>query len=277
MAWLVDLGKNGLSRSGENFNWYLLAGAILVFGLWEAFLPRRIIQSPLPLRLGSHLTLFLLAFGLSLIVLPSPIFAFALAMEKTRWGLWVATRIPWYVRFFASLLILDFVYYAVHIAFHSFGPLWRVHSIHHSDVDFDLTTGFRAHPLEPLMRTAAQFAVVAVVAAPAPAILVYSWVSVAHSLFAHLNVTLPRRLDRVLHFAIVTPQFHEVHHSIDLAEQKSNYGEIFPWWDRLFGTANEPPRDGASLRFGLDKWQSKPRLNPVRILVSPFVPASRAE
>jgi sterol desaturase/sphingolipid hydroxylase (fatty acid hydroxylase superfamily) len=271
MAWLISLGQNG------NFDWYLLAGAILVLGLWEAFLPRRIIQSPLPVRLGSHLTLFLLAFGLSLIVLPLPIFAFAMAMEKTEWGLWVAAHIPWYIRFFASLLILDFVYYAVHIAFHSFGPLWRVHSIHHSDVDFDLTTGLRSHPLEPLLRCAAQFAVIAVVAAPAAVVLFYSWLSVAHSLFAHLNVTLPRKLDQILRFAIITPQFHELHHSIRLAEQKSNYGEIFPWWDRLFGTANEWPTQGTSLRFGLDESQSKPTLNPMRILVNPFVPESRAE
>ena len=145
------------------------------------------------------------------------------------------SRPSWAIRFFGGILILDLVRYAAHFAFHAIAPLWRVHAIHHSDVDFDITTGLRHHPLEVLLMAGAEFAAIALFAIPASAVFVLSCIVIAHALFSHANASLPPAVERILRLVIVTPQFHEVHHSIDLSEQKANLGNVFPWWDRLFG------------------------------------------
>jgi sterol desaturase/sphingolipid hydroxylase (fatty acid hydroxylase superfamily) len=269
MAWL-----RGLAEGHHLSEWYLLAGALLWFGLWEIFVPNRPAGSALSSRIGSHLTLFLLAAGLSFLIIPLPGVAFALAIQKSRWGIAIANVLPWPLRFFAGILMLDFVRYVAHFAFHTIGPLWRVHAIHHSDVDFDITTGLRHHPLEVVIMAGAEFAAIALFVIPASSVFVLSCVVIAHALFSHANVSLPPALERILRRVIVTPQFHEVHHSIDLSEQKANLGNVFPWWDRLFGTAIEESRLGSSLRFGLDESQRSPHLNVLRILVDPFVASS---
>ncbi|MFZ1007581.1 MAG: sterol desaturase family protein [Candidatus Sulfotelmatobacter sp.] len=266
MVWL-----RGLAEGHHPWEWYLLAGALLLFGFWEIFVPKRSVRSSLSSRMGSHVTLFFLAVGLSFIVLPLPGVAFALAMQKSPWGMGIAAVLPWPIRFFGGILILDLVRYAAHFAFHAIAPLWRVHAIHHSDVDFDMTTGLRHHPLEVLLMAGAEFAAIALFAIPASAVFVLSCIVIAHALFSHANASLPPAVERILRLVIVTPQFHEVHHSIDLREQKANLGNVFPWWDRLFGTAIEESRLGSSLRFGLDESQRSPHLNVVRILVDPFL------
>jgi sterol desaturase/sphingolipid hydroxylase (fatty acid hydroxylase superfamily) len=265
MVWL-----QGLAEGHHLSEWYMLAGALFLLGLWEILRPKRPVVSPLSSRLGSHLALFFLAVGLSFVLIPLPGAAFALAMEKSRWGLAVAAILPWPVRFFAGILALDLVRYAAHFAFHAVGPLWRIHSIHHSDVDFDITTGLRHHPLEVILMAAAEFAAIALFAIPPSAVFVLSCVVIAHALFSHANISLPPALDRVLRMVIITPQFHEVHHSIDFNEQTANLGNVSPWWDRLFGTAIEESRFGSSLRFGLDESQRSPHLNVLRLLADPF-------
>jgi sterol desaturase/sphingolipid hydroxylase (fatty acid hydroxylase superfamily) len=260
----------GLSEGHHLSEWYLLAGALLLFGLWEIFLPKRSIGSPMSFRIGSHIALFLLSVALSFIILPLPGVAFSLAIQKSRWGIEVSAAVPWTLRFFAGILILDLVRYVAHFAFHAIGPLWRVHAIHHSDVDFDITTGLRHHPLEVLLMAGAEFMAIALFAIPPSAVFVLSCIVVAHSLFSHANASVPPGVERILRLAIITPQFHEVHHSIDCSEQKANLGNIFPWWDRLFGTAIEESRLGSSLRFGLDESQRSPHLNLLRLLVDPF-------
>lgn len=121
----------------------------------------------------------------------------------------------------------------------------------------------------------AEFAAIALFAIPASAVFVLSCMVIVHALFSHANASLAPAVERILRLVIVTPQFHEVHHSIDLREQKANLGNVFPWWDRLFGTAVEESRLGSSLRFGLDKSQRSPHLNLIRLLVDPFL-ASRS-
>lgn len=266
MLWL-----RGLAEGRHLSEWYLLAAALLLFGLLEIFLPKRPIAGALSSRIGSHFSLFLFAAGLSFIVLPLPGVAFALAMQKSSWGMRVAAVLPWPLRFVAGILILDLVRYVAHFAFHAIGPLWRIHAIHHSDVDFDITTGLRHHPLEVLLMAGAEFAAIALLAIPPSSVFVLSCIVIAHSLFLHANLSLPPALERILRVVIVTPQFHEVHHSIELNEQKSNLGNVFPWWDRLFGTAVEESKLGSELRFGLNESQRSPHLNLLHLLIDPFV------
>jgi sterol desaturase/sphingolipid hydroxylase (fatty acid hydroxylase superfamily) len=140
--------------------------------------------------------------------------------------------------FFGGILILDLVRYAGHFAFHAITPLWRVHAIHHSDVDFDITTGLRHHPLEVLPMAGAEFAAITLFGIPASAVFVLACIVIAHALFSHANASLPPAVERILRLVIVAPQFHEVHHAIDLREQKANRGNVFPWWDRFVWNSN---------------------------------------
>ncbi len=117
----------------------------------------------------------------------------------------------------------------------------------------------------------AEFAAIALLAIPPSSVFVLSCIVIAHSLFLHANLSLPPALERILRVVIVTPQFHEVHHSIELNEQKSNLGNVFPWWDRLFGTAVEESKLGSELRFGLNVSQRSPHLNLLHLLIDPFV------
>jgi sterol desaturase/sphingolipid hydroxylase (fatty acid hydroxylase superfamily) len=265
MEWLKAL-ENGRQAS----EWYLFAGALLVLGLWEVLLPKRLMRSQQPVRMGTHGVLFALTLLTSSLV-PLSGMALALGMEKSSWGTGISAFAPWGLRFVVGVLAIDLARYAAHYLFHSIGLLWRIHSVHHSDVDFDLTTGLRHHPIEVLLIAAAELGTIAFLAVPASAVFALGCVSVVHSLFSHANVVLPRRLDAVLRLAIITPEFHEIHHSIQEREQRSNLGNVFPWWDRLFGTAVEYSQLGPDLRFGLDERQTEPALNVPRLLVEPFV------
>ncbi len=265
MQWLKAL-ENGQQASA----WYLFAGALLVLGLWEVLLPKRLTRSERPVRMGTHGLLFALTLLTSSLVPLSGV-ALAIGVEKSPWGTAISAFAPWGLRFVVGILAIDLARYAGHYLFHSVGWLWRIHSVHHSDVDFDLTTGVRHHPIEVLLIAAVELATIALFAVPASAVFALGCVAVVHSLFSHANVVLPRRLDAVLRLAIITPEFHEIHHSIHEREQRSNLGNVFPWWDRLFGTAVEHSQLGPALRFGLDERQTEPALNVPRLLVDPFV------
>jgi sterol desaturase/sphingolipid hydroxylase (fatty acid hydroxylase superfamily) len=265
MEWLKAL-ENGQQAS----EWYLFAGALLVLGLWEVLLPKRLTRSERPVRMGTHGVLFALTLVTSSLV-PLSGMALAVGVEKSSWGSGIAAFAPWGLRFVVGILAIDLARYAAHYAFHSVSLLWRIHSVHHSDVDFDLTTGVRHHPIEVLLIAAVELGTIALFAVPAAAVFALGCVAIVHSLFSHANVVLPRRLEAVLRLAIITPEFHEIHHSIQEREQRSNLGNVFPWWDRLFGTAVECSQLGTGLRFGLDEGQTEPELNVPRLLVEPFV------
>ncbi len=262
--WLKSLGN--ANRPTE---WYLLAAALLLVGIWEVFLPKRALRGALAARLGSHATLHLLGGLLTYLLIPVSGLAFALACERTTWGLAIAQLLPWWLRFAAGILVLDLGRYWSHYAFHAIRPLWRIHAIHHSDIEFDMTTGIRHHPLELPLTSLADFAVIALCAVPPTAVFLLSCAGVMHAFFSHANAALPKRFERCLRLFLITPEFHEIHHSIGFAEQNANLGNILPWWDHLFGTAIEPAPE-RSLRFGLDEAQTQQRLNVGRLLTHPF-------
>src|SRR5690606_33748569 len=137
----------------------------------------------------------------------------------------------------------DLVIYLQHVMFHAVPVLWRIHRMHHADLEFDVTTGLRFHPLEILLSMGLKLAAVAALGPPAVAVLIFEVLLNATSMFNHGNVKLPRWLDRQLRWLVVTPDMHRVHHSIHPAETNSNFGFNLPWWDRLLGTYRDQPRD----------------------------------
>ena len=177
-----------------------------------------------------------------------------------------------------AVVLLDFAIYLQHRLFHAVPVLWRLHRMHHADIDVDVTNGLRFHPIEILLSLLLKFAVIAVLGAPAAAVVVFEVLLNASSIFNHGNVALPARLDAWLRWLVVTPDMHRIHHSWYMEECNSNYGFNLSWWDRLFGTYRAQPRDGQlTMTLGLPTLREPAWRRLDRMLVQPFVDDGAAQ
>ena len=179
--------------------------------------------------------------------------------------------IPVWAAALVSMLLLDLAIYLQHVMFHAVPALWRLHRMHHADLDFDATTGLRFHPVEILISMAIKLAVVAALGPPAFAVLLFEVILNATALFNHANINLPVSIDRWLRWAVVTPDMHRVHHSVDPRETNSNYGFNLPWWDRLLGTyVAQPAKGHTEMQIGIEQFRTKRDLWIDRMLVQPI-------
>jgi sterol desaturase/sphingolipid hydroxylase (fatty acid hydroxylase superfamily) len=176
------------------------------------------------------------------------------------------------VAFAASLLALDLLIYGQHVAFHRLRPLWRIHRMHHADLDIDASTGVRFHPVEIFMSALLKLAAVAALGPPAVAVLAFEIVLNGLALFNHANVRIPLQLDRALRLVIVTPDMHRVHHSTDMREANTNYGFNLAVWDRLFRTYKAQPDLGhTGMHIGLNIFRGAEFARLGRMLTIPFL------
>ncbi len=252
------------------FFWRIIAAGFLAIGLWEILAPSRSLSRPLLMRWGSHSALVAIATALTSLILPISLVAAAIAIEKTEYGRFIGSHVPYAVRFVLAVLLLDLCRYLGHYACHVISPLWRVHSIHHSDTDFDLSTGFRHHPLEALFFQVVELALILATASPPAAILIGEMASGLQSILMHANAVCPPALDRFLRHFFITPSFHRVHHSSEMKEQNANFGILFPWWDRVFNTCIEHPGLGDAMQIGLQGVPERRALNVWYLLAMPF-------
>jgi sterol desaturase/sphingolipid hydroxylase (fatty acid hydroxylase superfamily) len=166
---------------------------------------------------------------------------------------------------------LDLGRYFTHLALHRVPPLWRLHRVHHSDVDYDCTTSLRFHPLESIVTIAVQLALVAALGAPPIAVLVYEIATVSFSLFSHGNLRIPARVERWLRWVVVTPDLHRVHHSAAVDESNANFASVLPWWDRLFRTYRAQPALGHdAMTIGLEDVRDARTRSFGWVLMAPF-------
>jgi sterol desaturase/sphingolipid hydroxylase (fatty acid hydroxylase superfamily) len=207
----------------------------------------------------------------------SPVIA-AVAFAGSKYGLLNKPWIPFAMRFILAVLLLDFVKYAVHYVFHSVSFLWRVHQVHHSDPDFDVSTAARVHPIEIVLTQAAYFAAIALFAPPVAGVLFAELMSGFQSFFGHANASLPGWADKLLRCIFVTPDMHRIHHSEELEDQFSNFGDSLPWWDYLFRTYRAVPAAGeAGMIVGLKGCQNDASLGVVFMLTQPFLPERKEQ
>lgn len=200
----------------------------------------------------------------------------AVAAGEAGFGLFHRLDWPVWIEFIAAVLLLDLAIYLQHVLFHALPGLWRFHMTHHSDLDFDVTTGVRFHVGEILISMAFKAAVVAALGAPAAAVVAFEALLNAAAMFNHGNVALPARVDRAARLFIVTPDMHRVHHSVCRRETDSNFGFCLPWWDRLFGTYRARPRDGhENMTIGLEAFRDPSRLGFAALMAMPFAAAGR--
>jgi sterol desaturase/sphingolipid hydroxylase (fatty acid hydroxylase superfamily) len=222
-------------------------------------------------RWPNNIGLVFLDTALVRIVAPGAAIAVALAAEAYGWGLLNAAALPAWIAIPLAVVALDLAIYFQHVMFHAVPALWRLHRVHHADLDFDVTTGARFHPIEILLSVAIKMAAVAAIGAPAVAVLVFEVLLNATAMFNHANGRLPLGVDRWLRLLVVTPDMHRVHHSIAYNETNSNFGFNLPWWDRLFGTYRAQPAAGhEAMTIGVDAFRTRADLRLDRLLVQPF-------
>jgi sterol desaturase/sphingolipid hydroxylase (fatty acid hydroxylase superfamily) len=202
-----------------------------------------------------------------------PVVAVGLAAmaEQRGWGLLNSFQLPPWLGFGLALLALDLVIYLQHVMFHAVPALWRLHRMHHADLEFDVTTGLRFHPGEIVLSMGIKLAAVAALGPPAAAVLVFEMLLNATAMFNHGNIRLPPGLDRVLRWLVVTPDMHRVHHSVRTEETNSNFGFNLPWWDRLLGTYRAQPATGhEGMTIGIDRFRTRRDLWLDRMLIQPL-------
>lgn len=219
-------------------------GVLLLLALWEALAPRRHWQVNRPGRWLNNLGLALLNSLVLRLVAPLGLAGVAFWAEQQGWGLFSWLPLPPLLAHLLAFLALDLIVYGQHVLFHAVPFLWRLHLVHHADLDFDVTTGVRFHTLEMLLSLGIKAAAVILLGAPPLAVLLFEILLNATSLFNHGNVRLPPAIERLLRLFVVTPEMHRVHHSAQPQETNSNFGFNLPWWDYLFGTYRSQPAAG---------------------------------
>ena len=247
---------------------------LLAMMLWEWRQPRRSRCLPRARRWPANLGIIVVDSAVLRLVFPILAVGAAGLAQTRGWGLFHWLEAPFGLAFVASLLLLDLTIYAQHVVFHKAPLLWRLHRMHHTDLDFDVTTALRFHPLEIVLSMLIKLTVVVLLGAPPVAVLLFEVILNATAMFNHGNVRLPERLDRALRWLLVTPDMHRVHHSVRPEETDSNFGFNLPWWDRLFGTYRDQPRDGhTGMTIGLEYFRDWRATKLYGLLIQPFLNA----
>jgi len=246
-------------------------GVLILLAAIEWLLPRRPRTIARRSRWPGNLGIAVLDSFLVRIILPTGAVTFAILAERWKWGLFHHLNWPASIEVMASVLVLDLAIYFQHRLFHGVPLLWRLHRMHHADLDVDVTTGNRFHPIEILLSMGIKFGVVAALGAPALSVLLFEILLNASSLFNHSNIRIPLRLEPALRWIVVTPDMHRVHHSILVRETNSNYGFNFPLWDRFFRTYRPQPEAGhANMILGLETFRDPNELRLTKIITQPF-------
>jgi sterol desaturase/sphingolipid hydroxylase (fatty acid hydroxylase superfamily) len=231
-------------------------GIFLMMAAWEVVTPRRPLTQSKGMRWLNNIGLVVLNTVLLRVLFPTAAVGVALAAQSQQWGLLNLLDWPVWLEMAVAVIVLDAAIYLQHVMFHAIPVFWRLHRVHHADLDFDVTTGARFHPVEIVLSMLIKFAVIVLLGPPLAAVVIFEVLLNALSMFNHANVRIPLPLDRVLRWLIVTPDMHRVHHSHLEHETNSNFGFNLSLWDRVFGTYRDQPQDGhTGMVIGIDTWR----------------------
>ena len=219
-------------------------GMFALIGIWEVLAPRRALTVSKALRWTSNLGLVVLNTVVLRLIFPLAGVGLAAFCAENGWGILNHFPVPFWVAVPLAVIAMDFVIWLQHVMVHAVPLLWRLHRVHHADLDYDVTTGARFHPIEIVLSMLIKFATIVVLGPPVVAVVIFEVLLNATAMFNHGNIGLPATVDRILRWVVVTPDMHRVHHSIEDDETNSNFGFNLPWWDRLFGTYRDQPRAG---------------------------------
>ncbi len=241
--------------------------------LWETIAPLRQLFVSKSLRWVNNLSLVILNTLVLRGIFPVTAIEIAAIADKNQWGLFNNIPLPGWQVVLLSILMLDGIIYLQHVMFHALPTLWRIHKVHHADLDFDVTTGLRFHPLEILLSMAIKLAAVLLLGIPAVAVIIFEVLLNATSMFNHGNIRLPDRLEGWLRLFVVTPNMHRIHHSVIPQETNSNFGFNLSWWDYIFGTYRDRSSvNQQKMNIGLAEFQNQLRVEQLPwMLILPFI------
>ncbi len=219
-------------------------GIFAVMAIWELIAPRRALTISKVVRWSNNLGLVFLNSFILRLLFPAAAVGVAAFATENGWGLLNYYSLPFFLTVLLSVIAMDFIIYLQHVLVHAVPALWRLHRVHHADLDFDVTTGSRFHTVEIILSMLIKFATIVVLGPPVVAVVIFEVILNGMAMFNHSNVRLPLGLDRVLRQIVVTPDMHRVHHSVEDNETNSNFGFNLSIWDRIFGTYIDQPREG---------------------------------
>lgn len=244
----------------------------ILIALWEIVARRRLLTTSKTERWFNNIGITLLNALVLRLAFPVLAVNMAIKAQQHGWGLLNNFGLPYWLDVIIGIALLDMAIYLQHVMFHAIPILWRLHMMHHADLDYDVTTGLRFHPIEIIMSMCIKLLVVVTLGPPAGAVLVFEIVLNGVAMFNHGNIKLPVKIDRVLRYFIVTPDMHRVHHSVKIRETNSNFGFNLPWWDRLFGTyCDQPAKGHTGMTIGLSQFRDPKKLTLLWLLILPFV------
>jgi sterol desaturase/sphingolipid hydroxylase (fatty acid hydroxylase superfamily) len=260
---------SGLLAHETAIRFGIFAAVLAALALAEAISPARKRQFPREARWPANLLLTIIDTAMLRLLFPLLAVGVAAWAEVRGIGLFNLVALPIWAAFAASLLLLDATIYAQHWAMHRSPILWRLHRVHHTDRDVDVTTSLRFHPGEIALSMGLKMAVVVALGAPPDTVIGFEIVLNAMAMFNHANWKLPAGVERTLRALIVTPDMHRIHHSLKRSETDSNYGFNLSLWDRLFGTyCGHASQTGFAL--GLESFQSPAPNGIFFVIMLPF-------
>ncbi len=264
--------KNFILDHEPVIRFFFFFGILIIMVVWEVLAPRRSLNTPKSIRWYSNLGLVAIDTLALRLLLPLQAVGLALHVETHGWGILNNVLLPEWMSIVLGVFFLDFVIYLQHAMFHALPTFWRLHRVHHTDLDFDVTTGIRFHPIEIFLSMGIKMGAVAFFGVSAIAVVIFEVLLNATSMFNHGNVRLPARIDRVVRLFVVTPEMHRVHHSVLIKEYNSNFGFNLPWWDRLLGTYRDQPGAGhEGMTIGLSQFRDPNALTLPWLLILPFI------
>ena len=256
----------------------VFAAVLTAMAWWEAIAPRRLRSYSRAKRWPANLAIATLGTVVVRFAMPLDALGFASFCTTHGWGLLNTIPLRRTIAVIGAVIALDFAIYLQHVLFHALPVLWRFHRMHHTDLDLDVTSGVRFHPVESVISMAIKLAAIAVLGPPVAGVLAFEVLLNASSLFNHSNVAIAPANDALMRLLICTPDMHRVHHSIVVRETNSNFGFNLPWWDRLFGTyCSEPAAGQIGMTIGIEQFREADELGFIRMLIQPWRKASRED
>lgn len=246
-------------------------GVFSLMASWETFAPRRSLSTSKRGRWLANIGIVLINTLLLRALFGAAAVGVSLLAVEEKWGVLNQVNCPEGLDVILSILTLDFIIYLQHVMFHAVPALWKLHMVHHSDLDLDVTSGSRFHPIEIILSMGIKLASVVLIGAPPEAVMVFEVLLNMTAMFNHSNVQIPKKWDAILRCFIVTPDMHLIHHSVLSKETNRNFGFNLPWWDRFLGTYRAEPQEGyLDMNIGLDQFRDPMKITLPKLLLLPF-------
>ena len=228
--------ENWLINESNTVRLLIFLSLFIGFSTWEFLKPDHTSEIPRSKRWLSNISLVIINTILIRLLFPMSAILFSDYVVEMKWGILQIYSISKLPSIILGVVILDFIIYLQHVMFHAIPGLWKLHRMHHADLELDVTSGTRFHPIEILISMGIKFAAILLFGVPPVSVLLFEVILNGMAMFNHSNIYIPEKVDALLKLILVTPSMHRIHHSIQANEYNSNYGFNLSLWDRLLGT-----------------------------------------